>query len=613
MNSCTILIVILSVASNILASGYSSNPASLTPPYTCTTTICQPGASVGSPPTNESSLKRGRDGKRGPVGIKGEKGDKGDPCQCNVADEEEIAKMRRKMEEMTTENEEMREMFSELKLLAFPPQSCLQLRQEGVNESGIYGIKTQNRSQVFEVFCDMESAGGGWTLVASIHENNIGGKCTLGDMWSSEQKNHTPSGNWVNYNTFGSAGAATSADYKNEAFYNLQASDIMIWHVPNDVEILEASQRATIKYFTDTSFLSNFGENLATLFRDHYPLKNVDTTVSLYGQVHSMIRSLNSTAPRIRNVVPGFFNYAYDGGDLQISDGGNDMYDGGNKLSYQIGNQPATRIRYNINYKNSTPGIDLFTATSYPFNLLMWIGNENKEVSSFSLKAEGDAGADGGGSSNTRSGTVSSGEYTLLYHAFSVYGASDPSICKVFYYIVNTEEWNSEVSSVTRSQWSSGTSTINHGIVLSGHPKSTLVGYTLLSKASAVEVIDSEIQAALTKILETISGIGGLSSCDRINTTLTQPVQYLKGNDRLVLNNVPAALRSTSTPGFIQFRAYDKKGFPYPLCPGVKTKSCNRRSVCLGGGLDTESDSCGDFGDETLARSSILIFTRNSV
>lgn len=33
----------------------------------------------------------------------------------------------------------------------------------------------------------MEVSGGGWTLVASIHENNIKGKCTPGDRWSSDQ------------------------------------------------------------------------------------------------------------------------------------------------------------------------------------------------------------------------------------------------------------------------------------------------------------------------------------------------------------------------------------------------------------------------------------------
>ena len=29
--------------------------------------------------------------------------------------------------------------------------------------------------------------GGGWTLVSSIHENDIYGKCTAGDKWSDEE------------------------------------------------------------------------------------------------------------------------------------------------------------------------------------------------------------------------------------------------------------------------------------------------------------------------------------------------------------------------------------------------------------------------------------------
>ena len=41
--------------------------------------------------------------------------------------------------------------------------------------------------QPFPVYCDMSTSGGGWTLVASIHENNIDGKCTSGDKWSSEE------------------------------------------------------------------------------------------------------------------------------------------------------------------------------------------------------------------------------------------------------------------------------------------------------------------------------------------------------------------------------------------------------------------------------------------
>ena len=64
----------------------------------------------------------------------------------------------------------------------------------------------------------MTTAGGGWTLVASVHENNMRGKCTVGDRWSSQQGNRADypegDGNWANYNTFGTAEGATSDDYK---------------------------------------------------------------------------------------------------------------------------------------------------------------------------------------------------------------------------------------------------------------------------------------------------------------------------------------------------------------------------------------------------------------
>ena len=54
--------------------------------------------------------------------------------------------------------------------------------------------------------------------MASVHENNMHGKCTVGDRWSSQQGNRADypegDGNWANYNTFGSAEAATSDDYK---------------------------------------------------------------------------------------------------------------------------------------------------------------------------------------------------------------------------------------------------------------------------------------------------------------------------------------------------------------------------------------------------------------
>ncbi|CAJ0936606.1 unnamed protein product [Ranitomeya imitator] len=45
---------------------------------------------------------------------------------------------------------------------------------------GIYTLTTE-AGTVYQTYCDMTTDGGGWTLVASVHENNMDGKCTVGD------------------------------------------------------------------------------------------------------------------------------------------------------------------------------------------------------------------------------------------------------------------------------------------------------------------------------------------------------------------------------------------------------------------------------------------------
>ncbi|XP_047423015.1 intelectin-1a-like isoform X3 [Sciurus carolinensis] len=124
-------------------------------------------------------------------------------------------------------------------LLSAPlPRSCKEIKEKYLRaDDGLYFLRAKN-GVIYQTFCDMTSAGGGWTLVASVHENSMPGKCTVGDRWSSQQGNRADypegDGNWANYNTFGSAEAATSDDYKNPGYYDIQAQDLGIWHVPNN-------------------------------------------------------------------------------------------------------------------------------------------------------------------------------------------------------------------------------------------------------------------------------------------------------------------------------------------------------------------------------------------
>ncbi|XP_055993793.1 intelectin-1-like [Sorex fumeus] len=156
------------------------------------------------------------------------------------------------------------------------PQSCKEVQEKFPEaEDGLYLLRTK-QGLVYQTFCDMTMDGGGWTLVASVHENHMAGKCTTGDRWSSQQGSRAgyPKGdnNWANYNTFGSAEAATSDDYKNPGYYDIQAQDLGIWHVPNDTPLYSWRNSSLLRYFTFSQFFRRLGDNLFGLYQK-YPVQ----------------------------------------------------------------------------------------------------------------------------------------------------------------------------------------------------------------------------------------------------------------------------------------------------------------------------------------------------
>ncbi|XP_076868817.1 intelectin-like isoform X1 [Brachyhypopomus gauderio] len=153
----------------------------------------------------------------------------------------------------------------------YSPRSCKDLMEKyKTKEDGLYYLTTE-RGVVYQTYCDMTTAGGGWTLVASVHENNMYGKCTVGDRWSSQQgcDPNLPGGEgtWANTVTFGTAEAATSDDYKNPGYYDIPAQDVSVWHVPNNAQLQDWATNAILRYHTDDHFLTQHGGNLFYLFK----------------------------------------------------------------------------------------------------------------------------------------------------------------------------------------------------------------------------------------------------------------------------------------------------------------------------------------------------------
>ncbi|XP_048040227.1 intelectin-like [Megalobrama amblycephala] len=200
-------------------------------------------------------------------------------------------------------------------------QSCKELHEKyQVYDDGLYYLNS-SRGVLYQTFCDMTTAGGGWTLVASVHENNIYGKCTVGDRWSSQQGSEPNrpdgEGTWANTVTFGTAEAATSDDYKNPGYFDIPAKDVSVWHVPNNMDLEYWNPNSLLRYHTENHFLTLYGGNLFNLFKKFpvrfglgacltdngpavpivYDTGNADFTKTLYG-------------PNSRTIItPGFITF----------------------------------------------------------------------------------------------------------------------------------------------------------------------------------------------------------------------------------------------------------------------------------------------------------------
>ncbi len=208
--------------------------------------------------------------------------------------------------------------------------------------------------------------------------------------------------------------------------------------------------------------------------------------------INDVLTALNTNGSSIAGNIPNGFNFTDGVTGTNIPDGGSDMYDGGNQLNTNL----STLIPYTGGSISNHPGFGGGAYFTHKFNNLFVMVADLNGVNMFEIT--GNNGADGSGTYNGFTYTVSIG--CLDYDVFvkRVNGAGDPSINHVFI-----------IPSGSSATHSFATTTDNDLHTLTNLTGVDRLYYMLFSGAGGYAYTDAEIQAAVLDFLTQANTTGG--------------------------------------------------------------------------------------------------------
>lgn len=254
------------------------------------------------------------------------------------------------------------------------------------------------------------------------------------------------------------------------------------------------------------------------------------TSGSVFTQINTIMPYLRANSGSLRN--PNFFTYYLDSGNAySITDGGNDMFDGGNftapwlrnNTSYTSSNSipiPSPALNYSSQSSTLTDTNFYYAASgyipstgSYPagtqsgiFHPLTMIGARSGS-GPIGFQKAGNLGADGGGvliTGSIYSGSVVNG---FTVHAFyrQSYAAGDPTICDV-YVLLGHPNWGSVFDTVISSSIA-GTQLQGAALYATGSSSELLAMTTLLSNVSAAIIPSGSVKTVVDNYITLVKTV----------------------------------------------------------------------------------------------------------
>ena len=243
-------------------------------------------------------------------------------------------------------------------------------------------------------------------------------------------------------------------------------------------------------------FNSNFG--LLSKIKISAPATAPTSTVNLIDSTtFSGIR--NYFAARLssyRNL--SFYAYSLDSSPGQISDGGSDMYDGGNCVSLLENGSIVAGNCLDYNVSNSATTNLRWGGMGYTHPLFC-MATSGTTLRRFGWSSNGNLGADGGGSSSNQQVYNTQTVNGCLVHSWlcqKAFNAGDPSVNHLFVTLGHSS-FGSEVNNVFQSYNSSTDSDIS---AYETNSKNCLTMRILLSKSGGSVVNSGECQTIISNL-----------------------------------------------------------------------------------------------------------------
>jgi hypothetical protein len=216
------------------------------------------------------------------------------------------------------------------------------------------------------------------------------------------------------------------------------------------------SQRFEISWVTYSTQRPEFANQSNYLYLERYSTapnwhavingasvaRNVTTVAGAFNQVNlaafSNWHTSNSCNLYVNNITNEYI-YIFDGTANSITDGGSDMYDGGNYISFS-----TTRGSTNLlnTQSNNYGTLSNITASNYGYfisqsNVWPQISLAYTNSGTIQWRISGGIGTDGGGSNSNVSGTYTTNNQGRngSFWANQVFGTSDPSIVMTWFTI----------------------------------------------------------------------------------------------------------------------------------------------------------------------------------